>query len=172
MGLTSRRKILIGERKSLNRDASLIVIATEGRKTEKRYFESSCFKNSRVHIKVLPSENNNSAPNHVYLRIKEFCDNLQLKEDKDQFWIVLDKDRWKEATLILIQSETRKIKRFHLRMAISNPCFEIWLYLHIRDINSRPNNCKTAERMLREEIGAYNKSNPDMDIFCPKFNTS
>lgn len=168
MGLTSRKKVLIGERKNLNRDASLIVIATEGRETEKIYFESFCFKSSRVHLKVLPSSDNKSAPNHVHSRIKEFCNNLQLKEDKDQFWIVLDKDRWKEVNLTLIQSEIRRIKRYNLRLAISNPCFEIWLYLHICDINSRLSNCKAAERMLRKELGVYNKSNPDMSIFCPR----
>lgn len=166
MYITSRKKIMIGHRPTLNRDASLIVIAVEGQKTEKIYFESICFKNSRVKIKVLPSEDNNSAPNHVLSRIKKYCNCLDLKEEKDQFWLVVDKDRWKDWKLAHIYSEIRKMKNSDWQMAISNPCFEVWLYLHVSELNESVKNGKTAKTMLRNIIGVYNEKNLDMDSFC------
>lgn len=166
MYITSRKKTMIGHRSTLNRDASLIVIAVEGRKTEKIYFDSFCFKRSRIKIKVLASEDNKSAPVHVLSRIKEYCESLQLKEKRDQFWLVVDKDRWKEWKLASIYSEIRKMKKSDWRIAISNPSFEVWLYLHVGDLNDEIKNGKTAKSMLRSTIGVYNEKNLDMDLFC------
>lgn len=74
----------------------------------------------------------------------------------DQIWFVLDVDRWpREAIEELIQF-TNDQRDWHI--AISNPCFEVWLYYHIDD--PRRSNCQTPadfKRILPEiSVGGYN----------------
>ena len=44
-------------------------------------------------------------------------------------------------------------------MAISNPCFELWLYLHHADWALGAKTSKELERELRGVLGSYNKAN-------------
>lgn len=117
MGITSRKKILATSRKiSYLRDASLIIIASEGRQTEKQYFESDCFSSSRLKIIVLESIDNKSAPSHVLHRIKEHI-NSQLKGGEkdlqrgDQFWLVVDKDNWTDKMLSNVCASAQQMKK-------------------------------------------------------------
>lgn len=117
---------------------------------------------------MLPTgDDNKSAPEYVYSRIKEFCRDLQLIEVKDQFWLVLDKDRWRDDGVIRIWSEIHRNKRYDLRMAVSNPCFELWLYLHVSNLDDPMRDCRSVGAMLRKRINGYRKANPNMEILCP-----
>ena len=72
MALTSRRKRPIDRRSKPvpHWDARLFIIATEGKKTEKQYF--SMFGNKRCQVKVIPNEDNKSAPAHILKQLKNF----------------------------------------------------------------------------------------------------
>ena len=68
MALTSRKKRPLNPSVPYQRDTRLIVIATEGRETEKQYFDQ--FGDKRVHVKMLTTgEDNQSAPQHVIERL-------------------------------------------------------------------------------------------------------
>lgn len=71
MALTSRKKRPLDRTVEHVRDCRLIIIAAEGRHTEKQYF--SLFHNPRVQVKVLSTEDDGcSAPNHVLARLDVF----------------------------------------------------------------------------------------------------
>jgi hypothetical protein len=170
MGLTSRRKRPIDRTIKSLRDTCLIIIATEGERTEKKYFESALFGNHRVQVKVLPSTDGLSAPNHVLRRLREFANTTELQGD-DQLWLVIDKDRWTNASLSTVCASTlRRNKK--VKTALSNPCFELWLYLHCKDWDNGVINSKDMEIKLRALLGSYNKSDPDISSFIGLVNNA
>jgi len=121
-----RRTRLLDRRVNV-RDASLFVIATEGSETEKRYFEG--VESSRIHVAVLATGlEGDSSPGAVLNRLEEFRNRYDLG-DGDQLWLVVDVDRWGDRKLRDICRDARD--RF--AAAVSNPCFELWLYLHFFD---------------------------------------
>ena len=168
------------KRKSGVRDARLYVIATEGEITEPKYFEylktSSSFSNERIHIEVIPSKDGKSAPMYVLEAINDFKKEYRIRED-DELWIVIDRDfnSWSVRQLAECQTLCRQKK---VSFGLSNPCFEIWILLHIIDVNTLNNNQINAikrnakqgsrtyiERKIIELHGNYNKTNPDFDLF-------
>lgn len=45
------------------------------------------------------------------------------------------------------------------RLAISNPCFELWLLLHVADAPAVAGRCDGVEAELRRKLGGYSKTN-------------
>ncbi len=120
-------------RREGDKSARLVVIAAEGRETENIYFEamkvSLCA--SKVHVEVLHRDSDQSSPEHVFDQIHQFMSEYNIEED-DQLWVVVDKDRWKVKMLAEIARYCAQNK--NLSFCVSNPCFELWLLLHIEDI--------------------------------------
>lgn len=121
------------ERPESLKTARLIVIASEGKETEKIYFNA--IKNSicvgNVHMVVLERESTDSSPDKVYIQLKQFQETYQLDDD-DELWMVIDKDRWKIQTLAEMARLCNQNRFLHF--AMSNPCFELWLLLHFEDV--------------------------------------
>lgn len=139
------------------RDASLIIIASEDEHAVRQYFDF--FKSPKIQFRVLHTHDGRSAPEHVLARIDEYRAEFQIG-DGDTFWIVCDCDRWIEPShvknLTHVLSECRKR---NVQVALSNPCFELWLLLHFADHpDDSPLACKDVEKRLRAAVGAYNKS--------------
>lgn len=115
------------------KSSRLIVIAAEGRATENIYFEAMrqelCATN--VQLVVLNRDDDNSNPANVHRQIKDFMDEYNILDD-DQLWIVVDRDDWKEKMLADIAQLCQQNN--NLRFCMSNPCFELWLILHLEDI--------------------------------------
>ena len=179
--MASRRKFRPRTRSSGSRGLSrLIIIATEGTRTEKKYFEDMAFQyyhNPRVHVEVLERLTSASSPKHVLDMLNDFKRRYSLKKD-DELWMVIDLDRWHNRELGSIAAQC---KQKGYRLAVSNPCFELWLLLHIKSLddytdvelqelveNKRVSEKRTRlERELLDKLGSYNKSNPDTSKFLP-----
>ena len=166
------------ERREAFRDARLIVIASEGKDTERIYFKvlAKEYTNPRVHVHILErsvDEQNNSSPEHVLKQLNDYKSQYELEAD-DELWLVVDKDRWTEAMLSRVATEC--LQEVAMHMALSNPCFELWLLLHIEDATSlRPEEqmlwmenrrkSKNADPYLkvrlRQKIGSYHESSYD-----------
>ena len=113
------------------RDASFIIIACEGAKREKVYFETLAKGNQRIKIKVLsPKEDNvgHSAPHWILERAISYTEEIGANK-YDTLWFVLDIDKWKRKILETINSECKP----NWFLALSNPCFEVWLIMHYLD---------------------------------------
>jgi hypothetical protein len=117
-----------------NRDAKLIVIATEGRQTESIYFEglSLFLSNPKVHVKVIEKLDDNSSPDEVLNQLKLFEEEYNLDE-ADELWMVIDRDyqSWKPKMIKQVAQICHQKKGYYL--ALSNPAFELWLLLHFID---------------------------------------
>lgn len=114
------------------RDTNLIIIATEGKKRELQYFTMDLFTgNKKIQVQIIPAFDNKSSPKDVLSKLHEYALEYQFDED-DQFWLVIDKDRWDNAGLHKI---INLCDDSNYRVALSNPCFELWLLLHFRKVN-------------------------------------
>lgn len=173
------RNSLIRERREAFRDARLIVIASEGKDTERIYFKALAkeYTNPRVHVHILKrseDEKNNSSPEHVLEQLNEYKCQYELEAD-DELWLVTDKDHWTEAMLSRVATECMQDISMH--MALSNPCFELWLLLHLVDVSSltpeeqrlwMENRRKSKSSnpylkvLLRQKMGSYHESAYDV----------
>ena len=172
------RNSLMRERREAFRDARLIVIASEGKDTERIYFKALAkeYTNPRVHVHILErsvDEQNNSSPEYVLKQLNDYKSQYELEAD-DELWLVVDKDRWTEAMLSRVATECSQEVAMH--MALSNPCFELWLLLHIEDSTSltpeeqkrwmeNRRKSKNADPYLkvrlRQKLGSYHESSYD-----------
>lgn len=166
------------ERREAFRDARLIVIASEGKDTEEIYFKALAkeYTNPCVHVHILErseNEQNNSSPEHVLNQLNDYKSKYDLEAD-DELWLVVDKDRWTEAMLSHVATECSQEVAMH--MALSNPCFELWLLLHMEDAASlspeeqeqwmknrrRSKNADPYLKVrLRQKMGSYHESSYD-----------
>lgn len=139
------------------RDSTLFVLACEGAVREKEYFEYLGERSSRIRIKVLQQEGEHrSAPKWVLDCAATYVTEIGLIND-DQLWFVMDTDRWPEDQLRAIQQACQQNLNWFL--ALSNPCFEVWLYLHVDEIEkSASTSCGDLKKELAEKTkGGYNK---------------
>ena len=166
------------ERREAFRDARLIVIASEGKDTERIYFKALAkeYTNPRVHVHILErsvDEQNNSSPEHVLKQLNDYKSQYELEAD-DELWLVVDKDRWTEAMLSHVATECSQ--EVAMYMALSNPCFELWLLLHVEDVTlltpeeqklwienrRKSKNTDTfLKARLRQNMGSYHESSYD-----------
>ena len=169
------------ERQEAFRDARLIVIASEGKDTERIYFKALAkeYTNPRVHVHILErseAEQNNSSPEHVLKQLNDYKEQYALEAD-DELWLVVDKDRWTKAMLSRVATECAQDNYMH--MALSNPCIELWLLLHLVDVTlltpeeqqqwlENRRKSKSADpylkMRLRQEMGSYHEAEYDAQM--------
>ena len=139
------------------RDASLVVIASEDRYAVRQYFEF--FRSTRIQFLVLETNDGLSSPQHVLDRLTGYINDYQIG-DGDQLWLVLDTDHWIDAGHIANLTEViRECKQKDIRVAISNPCFDLWLLLHFTDFPSESHlSCAEVGQRIRDTVGSYNKT--------------
>ena len=91
----------------------------------------------------------------------------------DELWMVIDLDQWPNKDLSEVASKCNHKK---YKLAVSNPCFEIWLLLHVKDISDYSeekiqklslNKNKILDSELRKILGSYNRANLDTSKFLP-----
>lgn len=140
------------------RDARLFVVACEGERREKDYFERLGQGSRRLKVRVLAPEPDRSlsAPKWVLDRLVYFIEKEGVNiATGDLVWLVMDVDRWKTEQLFdLAEICVQEGWGF----ALSNPCFEIWLLMHVKDIHeSDSTSCQDFKKELGEShIGGYN----------------
>ena len=111
-----------------------------------------------VHIKRVGGDKK-SAPPHVLKRLRQYIDAHPVSGD-DQAWLVVDRNNWKKQD---IDELAKWVAGDPGRrgLALSNPCFELWLLLHYEDAPVGAS-CRDYERKLRDHIADYGKSNKNI----------
>jgi len=146
-------KALVREGGHLNAE-KYFVLSFEGTVTEKRYFDalraSDKFNDSGL-IETIPlvrkkNEKLGSDPISVKSLLKKAKDEFNFKPT-DEFWVIVDRDDWAEEHHINLEKlvEDCKAER-NFFVAMSNPCFELWLILHRADLSSLTEEEKEAIR--------------------------
>jgi len=162
------------KRSSEFRDSQLFIIATEGQKTEHKYFNDfysyPLFRNPRIYIHVIRRIKSASSPVHILAELDKIKSEYKWRQD-DELWMVVDKDAWKAKHLSTV---ARLCNQKNYFLAVSNPCFELWLLLHVKDIpKCSPSDQKLHTKKqyliaeLKRILRGYNKNNPDTDKLFP-----
>jgi hypothetical protein len=139
------------------RDASLIVIASEDTYAVERYFER--FRPRRVQFRYLPADEGRSSPKAIVDRLDAYSAEFEIGED-DELWYCGDIDHWADGNHLA--NLNRVLSHCHSQgydVALSNPCFELWLLLHFDGTPITPVDCKSVAERLRGAAGGYSKQN-------------
>ena len=164
----------------------IFVLAFEGNNTEEQYFaalkDSKKFNNDLIYLHLLTRKKSdtNSAPKHVFNKLKKEAKEEFNFADNDELWMIIDTDQWKNIPEIIGECE----KLNNMYVAVSNPCFEFWLLLHIKDIteyskeeqekilaNAKVSKNRTyIEKKIIEIIGSHNKSKLQSSKYLPYVN--
>jgi hypothetical protein len=166
----------------------LFILSYEGTVSEKKYFEdfrkSDIFNDSGLIeiISLTRPKDKGSDPINVKKLLQKAKREYRFK-DTDEFWLIIDRDDWEsihkhnfESLVIDCKAEN------NFFLAMSNPCFELWLILHLKDVNEFSDTEKqkllenpkisSKKNQIDKVLGdiqgrSYNKR-PNPNIFLPK----
>lgn len=138
-----------------------IVVFCEGAASEPDYINA---------LKRLPNVRDNTALNvevvvdpAVPLTLVRWAIDSSHDDEVDECWCVFDVE-WPQNHPNLKQA-INLAKEHGVRLAVSNPCFELWLMLHFEDQTAFMNTCD-AERRSRELDGRAGKR-IDVNMYMP-----
>lgn len=144
---STRRENRSARRLPSRQELTRILVVCGAQKTEPAYFEG--LKRLRrlpsVHVDV---ENLRGDPDKVVARAHA----KQTTGDFDQVWCVLDVDEFSFDRAVSAADHEG------IRLAISNPCFEVWLLLHHVDATRAFSSAKDALKELGKHVAGYDKS--------------
>lgn len=146
------------------RDARKFIIICEGER-EAKYFKFFDEKSKKLIVETIaPVEENQgkSAPNHLKERASEYIDkNGWDKEYLDQIWFILDVDQWERDSIEELYQLTQQTSNWFI--AISNQCFEVWLYYHKSSEKIVPNDSNHMKQILNHQMNGGYK----LDVYAP-----
>jgi hypothetical protein len=116
-----------------------------------------------VQVHVVSTEDGTSAAEHVLRRLRD----IEHEED-DERWLLLDTDHCIRGThLGSFLATLAAAGQQGINVALSKPCFELWLLLHHEE-ESQVGSLSTAadvETALRDRLGEYNKTRLKQEFF-------
>jgi len=146
---------------SPHRDHRKFIIVAEGER-EDDYFRFFNAKNQRIIISIVARDGGKSACKHFLERVRKYDDEFGI-EPNDQLWFILDVDKWLRSDIDELAKHC--VDTPNREIAISNPCFEVWLYFHFGDpaklTELTPQSIKTSLHTLIP--GGYKR-----EVFAPE----
>ena len=130
-----------------------IIIATEGTKTEPAYFMHL----NKLHGSdlVIPiKRDTHPSPPQVLQDLKLYLNKMDLHKNAE-YWVVSDVDRWTAHQKQIVEDWCDEciVSNF---LAVSNPCFELWLILHFTENLPVFTTSKSCKRYYVTNIGGNN----------------
>lgn len=119
----------------------LFILSYEGKVSEKKYFEDfrkSDFFNDSGLIEIISlkrPKDKGSDPISVKELLEQAKQEFRFK-DSDEFWLIIDRDDWETIhnhNFDSLVEDCNSEENFFL--AMSNPCFEIWLIMHLKNLD-------------------------------------
>lgn len=152
-----RPKSSIERRVSFRRPFRLFTIFTEGKNTEPEYFLAlrKLFPSTLIRINIERAVGapmtiaEHASDHHSKQRMKKKKGVLSSFEEEDQTWAVYDRDAHP-----FIAEAAEKCRAAGVQLAFSDPCFELWLILHLEGFD-RPDDRHSVQRHLRKICSSY-----------------
>jgi hypothetical protein len=132
-----------------------IVVFCEGEVTEATYLEELGRLYRSHRIEVHPKPNGRNAPINLVLAAK--AARAKSVENDDEFWAVFDRDQHHG-----IPEAFQIAKDSGVKIAFSNPCFEMWLLVHFQAQTAHIAR-NALPKMLRKFMHGYEKE-PDTKL--------
>ena len=153
MSLFSRKPRPVKRHEATFRDDRLFIVACDDTYAPKQYFEF--YEIPRIKVHVVATEDSTSAAQHVLNRLLQF-DHFE----DDELWLLLDTDHYASGShLPGFITAISEAKQRGVKIALSKPCFELWLLLHHVDESEVVDlvDASAVEAKLRATLGEYNK---------------
>lgn len=148
----------------------VILIVTEGSKTEPQYFNHFRTRQTNIDIQVLGSHTTGGSTDYISL-VRKAIDysskNLLSAEYGDTMWVVADGDINYGVPAAIAAKDTQLTKaramanKASIQIAISNPCFEFWYLLHFRYTTGHFRDYSAVVNALKPNLPDYEK---DSDV--------
>jgi len=157
MSLIQRKPRPLTRDSSGFRDDRLFIVACDDTYAPQQYF--NLFQIPRVKIFVVNTPAGEpSSSEYVLERLLAYKE----YEERDERWLLLDTDHYIGDSHIATFSQTlAKARQNNITIAVSRPCFDLWLLLHHMDETSVPalQNAGEVEMKIRSVVGEFNKTN-------------
>ena len=161
MSLTHRKARPLARDKQTFRDDRLIIVACDDTYAPKQYF--NFFRIPRVQVHVVETTDGTSVAQAVLDRLLTYE-----HEEYDERWLLLDTDHCIQgAHLESFLTALREARQKGIKVALSRPCFELWLLLHRAEetrVGALTDGAAVVTE-LRRSLGEYNKTNLLADHF-------
>lgn len=126
------------------------VIAVEGERDEIAYFQMLQPRSTGNVTLVIaqPDQPYDASPVGTFRRLfREVHQNPHYEKGYDEFWIVIDVDRYQRQGKL--QQAIKECKRSGYAFAVSRPSFDLWLVFHFEDPTANmPKNIKKHRKFL------------------------
>ena len=119
----------------------VILIVTEGEKSEPNYFANFRTRQTNIEVRVVPNSKNGGKTDYASLirkAVKICTDDGLSPNGGDSVWIVADADvNYQAADAVnkknaALSEARKKAGKESFELVLSNPCFELWYLLHLR----------------------------------------
>ncbi len=146
-----------GRRTPFREPKPVILIVCEGKRTEREYFEGFALAYRRlVDVRIAREHGVPRTLVNIAKNYKEEAEDAAKRERDgnlayDSVWCVFDVDDHPHVADALQMAQDNGIK-----LAISNPCFELWLLLHFRDGPGMQHREKIV-KLLSKYVSGYDK---------------
>jgi hypothetical protein len=153
--LKLKKRPLIRDQESF-RDDRLFIVACDDTYAPKQYFGFFRIIRVQVHVVSTPNTDNKCHAKDVLQRLLEID-----HEKDDELWMLLDTDHYITGThLVSFTLAIKEAREKGVHVAISKPCFELWLLLHHVEESCVQSlaNANATEIALRNILGQYNKT--------------
>jgi len=125
----------------------VIAIACEGAATERIYFEElKPGRDAFIQLVPVPRAGHKSHPRDVLGDLVRWSAKHGLR-GRGEGWIVIDREDEANRSTQVLDEVCADAARHGFMVAVSNPCFELWLWLHLRD-----NRGFTDRHQLKREL--------------------
>ncbi len=155
----NRRPLMSGDirrGRARRQERKTILIVTEGIRTEPDYFRRLSRHLRATGVQVRPHKVIGEGRDPLSV-VKE-ADRIRRERRGDQVfdeaWAVVDVDTHEKLELAIAEAGRLKIN-----LAISNPCFEIWMLWHYEDFSKSANAAQLVRRL--EQLGISGKAIPE-----------
>ena len=151
------RKKGIKRPKQIKKSGDIILIACQGTKTEPQYFQSLrkewLIRSSQIRI-FKKAYDPKSLVEEVLELKKEYENDKEIKID--EVWCVFDHEGCNKDKHF--EEAVNQAKDNEIKIASSNPCFEVWYLLHFEPVKKPFEKYKDVEKDLKKHLKGYDKS--------------
>lgn len=136
-------------------DTRLVVVASDDISIVQQYFE--LFQSSRLRFKRLEPPPGNCPLEFALKRFDDYVTEFDLGTE-DEFWVIADLPATcAPMTFRRMNNVIEECSKRGIRTALSCPCFELWLLLHLCDVPIQSDiDHHQVSRMLSYKVPNYN----------------
>jgi hypothetical protein len=151
--MTPRRDPPRGRRPAVVDGLRRILIVCGADKTELAYFKGLRDQQRAANLSVAIIAKGQISPDEVVRHAQR----KMAGEDYQDVWCVVDVDRFEQDGKKITQA-LQLAEEAGIKLAVSNPCFELWLLLHRDSCTAHCADCAVAERLLKRRLPSYDKT--------------